>query len=123
MALTNPSFIVFSSLVLRDCYRLARPGGLQAGKNSPHGGEHRLTGDLRGLVVHQAVHKAVDDAGLCLVVVGLNGLCLLYTSHAGHPEADDVIGGDQGVGGIEIGQVLGLLGPAQGADCLLYTSL
>ena len=33
--------------------------------------------------------------------------------HAGNPETDDVIAGDQGVGGEEVGKVFRLLGPAQ----------
>ena len=47
---------------------------------------------------------------------GLLGLLTAGEDHAGHPEEDDVIARDQHVGGVEIVQVLGLFGPAQGRE-------
>ena len=58
-------------------------------------------------------HQAVDQYG---VEGGLAGVLQAGEDHAAHPEGDDVVAGDQGVGGIEVIQVLGLVRPAQGAE-------
>ena len=76
------------------------------------------------LLVLLTVEKELALADLSL---GAAQLCLLYTSgegllphvlkarenHAGHPEEDDVIPRHQRAGGVEIGQIVGLFGPAQ----------
>ena len=82
-----------------------------------------LLGDLQGIdAVAQALghlpalvvpDQAVDEHG---VEGGLLGLLAGGEDHPGHPEEDDVIAGDQHVGGIEVVQVLGLLRPAQGGE-------
>ena len=46
----------------------------------------------------------------------LPGVLAAGEDHPGHPEEDDVVAGDQHVGGVEIVQILGLLGPAQGGE-------
>ena len=68
-------------------------------------------GHLAALVI---THQAVDEHGL----EGLL-LHLLHAGedHAGHPEEDDVIAGDQHGGGIPVVQVGGVqVGPAQGGE-------
>ena len=48
---------------------------------------------------------------------GLLGVLAAGENHPGHPEEDDVVGGDEDVGGVEILVVLGvLIGPAQGGE-------
>ena len=47
---------------------------------------------------------------------GLFRLLAAGEDHPGHPEEDDIIAGDQHVGGIEVIQVGGVLRPAQGGE-------
>ena len=68
-------------------------------------------GHLAALAV---ADDAVDAHGTegCLAGVSKTG-----EDHAADPEADDIVAGDEGVGGVEILQVLAVLvGPAQGAE-------
>ena len=57
--------------------------------------------------------QTVDEHG---VEGRLAGVLAAGEDHAGHPEENDVVAGDQHVGGIEILEILGLLGPAQSGE-------
>ena len=68
-------------------------------------------GHLAALIItHQTVDEhSVEGSLLRMLTAG--------EDHAGHPEGDNVVAGDQHVGGIEILQVLALLiGPAQSGE-------
>ena len=69
---------------------------------------------FRHLAALAVTDNAVDEHRVkrCLAGVGEAG-----ENHAGNPEADDVVAGDEGVGGVEVVVILGVLvGPAQGGE-------
>ena len=75
---------------------------------------HRVDAVAQGLahlpalgIPEQAVVEHGGEGGLPRVLE-------TREDHPGHPEEDDVVPGDQGVGGIEIVQLFRLVGPAQG---------
>ena len=67
---------------------------------------------------HLAALAVTDDAVDAHSIEGcLAGVGQAGEDHAADPEADDIVAGDEGVGGVEILQVGAVLvGPAQGAE-------
>ena len=60
-------------------------------------------------VAHQTVDEDGIEGHLTRVLQG-------GEDHTGDPEGDDIVAGNQGVGGVEVSQILGLLGPAQSGE-------
>ena len=76
-------------------------------------GIHAVAQGLGHLATLAVTHQAVNQHGL---EGALAGVVQTGEDHTAHPEADDVVAGDQRIGGIEIIQLLRVVGPTQGGE-------